>query len=409
VAFTVGRVGRPGDYEDSAIDAVDLATGTRRRLFRGASMVRFTATGYALLGREGQVLALPLSEARGESVEDAVRVVDHVAGVPASGVVHFDVGADGTLVYAERDPRAPELELAWMSRTGELTSIGLPKAEYRTPTLSPDGRRIAVGIGPGGGRASDVWIHDLRSGSMTRLSFEGTSAAPVWTPDGRSVTYSTALATGGDAFKQRVADGSEEPKTLLTFEQSLAHQSTAWMPDGSLLAWEDAGTGFAGNLVYFPPGHTEPLPFARTPALEYQGVVSPDGRFVAYASDDRGEPDVYVQPFPPTGAKWQIASPGSLPRWSRDGRELFYLQGRSLMAVPLTTAPTFAVGAPHALFEVPTTVVLSTDTATNYDAAPDGRFLVVRQTSTEFMGGHLVVALDWTSSLRRAVPARGEP
>jgi serine/threonine-protein kinase len=408
VAFTVGEVGRPGDYEDSVIDAVDLATGTRRPLFRGASMVRFTPTGHALLGREGQVLALPLEGAPGRSTEYAVRMADNVAGVPSSGIVHFDVGADGTLVYAERDPGALELELAWLTRTGELIALGLPPGEYRTPSLSPDGQRVAMGIGPGGGRASDVWIHDLRSGALTRLSFEGTSAAPIWSQDGRSVSYATVLPTGGDAFKERLADGSAEPRTLLRFEESLAHQTVSWMPDGSLLGWEDAGTGFAGNLIYFPPGAVEPLPFARTAALEYQAVASPDGRFVAYVSDDSGEPVVYVQPFPPTGAKWQVAAPGSVPSWSPDGRELFYVQGRDMMAVPVTTSATFALGAPRKLLEVPLSVVLASDTSTNYDVAPDGRFLVVRQTSKEFQAGHLVVALDWFETLRRRVPLGGE-
>jgi serine/threonine-protein kinase len=132
-----------------------------------------------------------------------------------------------------------------------------------------------------------------------------------------------------------------------------------------------------------------------------QATASPDGRFVAYTQDESGVPEVYVQPFPPTGAKWQVSAGGALPRWSPDGRELYYFRGRELLAVPVATAGSFTTGAPRKLLDVPASVVLSSDTSRNYDVAPDGRFLVVRRTSEEFTAGHLVVALDWAESLRR--------
>ena len=404
VAFTVGRVGQPGDYESATIDAVELATGKRRPLFRGASMVRFTPTGHALLAREGQVLALPLAGASGKSTEDAVQVLSGVSGVAASGVLHFDVADDGTLVYAESDPGANELELAWLSRSGTLESLGLPAREFQGPRISPDGRRIAVTIGPSGGRSGDVWIHDPASGALTKLSFEGRSWTPIWSRDGRDVTYATITPTGADQFRSRPATGGDEPRTVLAFEQGLARQPVAWMPDGSLLAWEDAGTPAVGNVVYFPPGTHEPLAVAKTPAIEIQAAASPDGRFVAYAYDASGASEIYVQPFPPTGAKWQVATGGSMPLWSPDGRELFYLLGRTLMAAPVTTVGGFSVGAPRKLFDMPTALVVSNDTTTNFDIAKDGRFLVVRQTSQENMTGHLVVAIDWFATLRKLAP-----
>src|SRR4029079_15357235 len=112
----------------------------------------FTPTGLALLGREGQVLALPVAGAEGRSADDATQVLRNVSGVPASGVVHFDVANDGTLIYAERDPKAAELELAWYSRDGQVKSLGLPNEEYRMVRFSPDGRRVVLAVGPGGGR-----------------------------------------------------------------------------------------------------------------------------------------------------------------------------------------------------------------------------------------------------------------
>ncbi len=404
VAFTVGRIGQPGDYESATIDAVDLATGRRRPLFRGASMVRFTPDGYALLAREGQVLALPLAGASGASTEDAVQVLSGVSGIAASGVLYFDVADNGTLVYAESDPGANQLELAWLDRSGTLESLGLPPREYQGPRISPDGKRIAVTIGPSGGRSGDVWIHDPASGALNKLSLEGRSWTPVWSRDGRDITYATILPTGEDQFRSRPATGGAEPQTVIEFDQGLARQPVAWMPDGSLLAWEDAGTPNGGNVVYFPPGAREPLPIARTPAIETQASASPDGRFVAYALDASGASEIYVQPFPPTGAKWQVATGGTMPVWSRDGRQLYFLAGRSLMAAPVTTIGGFSIGAPRKLLDMPPALVLLTDTTTNFDIAADGRFLVVRQTSQENTSGHLVVALDWFTTLQKLAP-----
>ncbi len=404
VAFTVGRIGQPGDYEGATIEAVDLATGKRRPLFRGASMVRFTSTGHALLAREGQVLAMPLAGASGQSTEDAVQVLSGVAGVAASGVLFFDVADDGTLIYAERDPGANQLELAWLSRSGELESLGLPPREYQVPKVSPDGKRVAVTIGPSGGRAGDVWIHDRASGALTKLSFEGRSWTPIWSPDGSVVTYATILPSGEDQFRTRSGAGGEESRTIRAFADGMARQPVAWTPDGTLLAWEDAGSPEVGNIVYFPPGAQEPLPIASTTAIESQAALSPDGRFVAYISDAAGASEVYVQPFPPTGAKWQVANSGTMPLWAPDGRELFFLKGRNLMSIPVLPGGSFSVGAPRKVIEMPPSLLLATDTTTNFDIAPDGRFLVVRQTSQENMTGHLVVALNWFETLRKMAP-----
>jgi serine/threonine-protein kinase len=405
VAFTVGRAGQPGNYEDAAIDAVDLATGKRRALFRGASMVRFTSSGIALLGREGQVLALPVSGASGGSADEATQVLRNVAGVPASGVVHFDVAGDGTLVYAERDPRAAELELAWFGRNGEARPLALPKQEYRMVRFSPDGRRVAMAVGPGGGRGGDIWVHDLGSGALSKVTFDGKSWGPVWTRDGKSVTFAVQLPSGGEQFRQRLADGSQAAVTIADFKDGHARAPIAWMPDGSLLFWEDGGAGSAGNIVYLPPGGGEPRPFASTPAIEIQPAVSPDGRYVAYDLDETGLREIYVQPFPPTGAKWQIAEGASVPLWSADGRELFFVQGRDLVAVQVSTAGAFSAGSPHTLFEIPPAAMLTTDTSTTYDVAPDGRFLVVRSGLSEPMGGHLVVVLNWLEKLNRTLAA----
>jgi hypothetical protein len=145
------------------------------------------------------------------------------------------------------------------------------------------------------------------------------------------------------------------------------------MADGSLLSWEDSGSVGAGNVVYQPAGGGAQRVVASTSAVEIQGSASPDGRYVAYTSDSTGEPEVYVQPFPPTGAKWLVQSGVGTPVWSADGRELFVVKGRQLLAVPVSTEGAFHAGTPRKLFDVPAATVLADDTTTVFAVAPDGR------------------------------------
>jgi serine/threonine-protein kinase len=404
VAFTVGLVGQPGDYESSAVDVVEIATGKRRPLLRGASMVRFTSSGHALLGREGQVLALPLEAARRGATEDARPVLRSVAGIPSSGIVHFEVAENGTVLYAEREAEASRRWLAWLDADGTLTDLPLPPADYWTPVVSPDGRRIAYCIGPPSGRSSDVWVLELASGAPTRLTFDGRSFSPIWSRDGRSVVYTMVEPNGAETFASRPADGGAEAQILLSHPDGHARAGLGWLADGSFMYWEDGGVGKAGDLVYVPQGSTEPLPFDASPAIELLGAIAPDGRHVAYGQDNGGVIEIYVQPFPRTGAKWQVGSGVTAPRFSRDGRELYFIEGRNLMALPVSLAGAFSSGTARPRVALPPSVNTVIDTFANYDVAPDGRFLVVRTSSETFTAGHINVTLNWFSELRRLAP-----
>ena len=399
VAFTVGVVGQPGDYEDSAIDAVDLASGRRRRLFQGASMVRFTPDGTALLGRNKEVLAMPVAGAEGRSTEDARPVLRDVAGIAASGVVYFDVAADGTLVYAQRDPLVDQLQLAWFGPSGEAEPLDLPPGPYRSLRISPDGGRVAVFAGPGGGRGGDVWVLDLASQALTKLTFDGRSFNPIWSRDATRVTYVVTLPDGGEEFHERPADGSQGAAVFAKFGREKARAPVAWMKDGALLFWQDSGAGQGGDLLYLPAGGGEPRPFATSPAIESQSTVSPDGRFAAYGVFATGRSEIYVQPFPPTGAKWLVEGGGAVPLWSADGKELYFVRDRDLFAVPVSTAGTFRAGVGRKVLQFPQSAVFADDTTTAFDIASDGRVLAPR-TSNDPMGDHLIVVLNWFEKLK---------
>ena len=405
VAFTVGTTAKPGDYEDAAIDAVEIATGKRRRLLQGASMVRFAESGHVLIGREGEVQAIPLAAAGGGIPDDPAQVLFDVGGDPASGVVYFDIARDGTLVYAERDPKVKEQTLAWIDRAGKVTPIPVPPQEYRIPRISPDGRKIAVGIGRGRGGASDIWIVDIATATLQRLTFDGKSANPLWSRDGQSVTYSTNSPTTG-AFAEKRADGSAEPRILAELDPNHARGPLSWAPDGSLLYSEDSGPGFGNDILMLAPGDPKPRPVVQTADVEIGGALSPDGRFIAYSANTSGAAAYYVQSFPGPGGRWQVTqgTNGTL-RWSPKGDALYVRTNEGLIEFPVESVQPFTLGRPRSLFNLSFTS--AEDVFTNFDVAGDGRFLAVLPSSGAPVADRLVVALDWFTQLEEKVRAPG--
>jgi serine/threonine-protein kinase len=404
VAFTVGTEDKPGDYEDAQIDVVSLETGRRRHLLRGASQVRVTANGALLLGRDGEVFALPLGSTNGGAVDGATHVLSGVGGVPSSGIVYFDIARNGTLAYVERDPHAAEFELCWVSSDGRIEPLQLPPREYRVPRVSPDGKKLAVAIGPGRGRPSDIWICDLVSGSMTRLSVDSkNSSYPAWTADGKRVAYGmTPLDGATTGIASKAADGSDAYTLLARFDHQTPRAPLSWSPDSkTLLFQQDGGAGKSSDILYLALADSSVHPFAATGVTEFSGALSPDGAWFAYCSDDSGASEVYVQSFPGAGGRWQISDGGAYPRWSADGREITYISGEDMIAVSVTTSPTFSHGQPHKLFTL--AFQATSDAIANYDRAPDGRFLVVRGTTRASTAEHVNVVLDWFADLQRAM------
>jgi eukaryotic-like serine/threonine-protein kinase len=404
VAFTVGTADKPGAYEDSRIDAVNVATGRRRPLVVGASMVRYAATGHLILGRDNQLFAMKLADARGEAVVNASPVLHGVDGVETSGVVFFDIAQNGTLIYVERDPHAAERQLIQVDREGRAEPLPFPPREYHTPTLSPDGKRIAVGIGPGRGRASDIWIGELATGELTRLTFDGASAAPIWTPDGARVTFAVNTPGGNESFASKAADGTDQEIGLASFPASSARGPLSWSRDGRYLVYlQDGGAAGSSDLIYLSSEDKQSHTIAATPAIEMGGTLSRDGHWLAYSSDATGQPEVYVQPFPGTGGKWQVSEGGNAPRWSTDGRSIYYANADgAMMQVPVEAGATFAHGKARLLFE--TRYPLNSDTFTNYDVMPGDRFIMVRTTSEMRASEQIDVVVNFFEMLKRTAP-----
>ena len=242
----------------------------------------------------------------------------------------------------------------------------------------------------------EIWIYDIARGTLTRLTTEGGSSQfPIWTPDGKRITYRGYRAGFRNIF-WKTADGTGDEERLTTGEN--AQIPTSWSPDGKWLAFYDKSPT-TGNDIWMLrlDGERKQEPFLQTPFNESDAMFSPDGRWLAYQSDESGRSEVYVQPFPGPGGKWQISTEGGgAPRWARNGRELFYYYGNKMMAVDIKTEPTFTAGKPRLLFEG--------QFIANYDVSPDGqRFLMIQAVEPEQPATQINLVLNWFEELKRLV------
>jgi serine/threonine-protein kinase len=398
VAYTVGVEGHSDVYDDCEVDAVSLATGKTRHLGIHSSYVRATGNGTLLFARQGRISSVPLAELGGASAPDSQLVLQGVAGIASSGAVHYDVSNNGTLIYAAADPHAGEGDLAWVSREGKVERLSLPPRRYALPRVSPDGTKVAFSVESPQRTEHDVWVLDLRLGSMANLSSDGLSYDAVWSPDGKSVTYQFKDSSH-TSLVRRPVDGRGPAEVLLERAKLTDDGPLCWTPDGTqLVCATDSGPPNSADLFVLTAADKQTRMLLSTTAIEFEASLSPDGKWLAPCSFDSGRSSIWVQSWPEGGARWPITENGALPCWSRDGKELFFVDGQNMMAVPVTLQPSFSAGAPVKLFtlEFPT----SFNTSRNWDVAPDGRFIVVLRTSKETMADHIEVVQNWLGELR---------
>jgi len=406
VLFVAGQAGFGLVNAQVAVQSV--GTGERRNLIQGATQPRYAPSGHLVYWQGGSLMAVPFDRQQLAATGAAVPVVEGVLQSTFSEAAQYSVSATGSLVYVPGSVQSEQSKLVWVSRNGVEQRLAAPAHLYVFPRLSSDGRRVAVEVG----EESQVWLYDLSRETLTRFTFEGnTNANPTWTPDGKRIAFNSNREGTGNIFWQ-LADGSGGLERLATSESTRVPMS--WSPDGQLLAFIEANptTGFdiwvlrMGDASAGSGQVRKAQPFLRTPFNESAPRFSPDGRWLAYVSDESGRYEVYVQPFPGPGGKWQISTEGGTePVWNPNGRELLYRSGEKMMAVDIATRPSLTVAKPRILFEGP---YLATPlTSPNYDVSPDGqRFLMLKpdeQTSSS-AATQIVVVQNWFEELKRRVP-----
>jgi Tol biopolymer transport system component len=307
------------------------------------------------------------------------------------------------MVYVPGSVQSAQSRLVWVSRNGAEQPVAAPARAYLNPRLSPDGRQVSVGIVE---QESQVWLYDLSRETLTRLTFEGKqNLYPVWTPDGKRIAFQSSKEGPLGPLKVfwQLADGSGGLERLTSSEDTGAPVS--WSPDGQLLAYIEITPTTGYDIWVLRMSDRKAQPFLRTPFNESVPRFSPDGRWLAYVSDESGRYEIYVQSYPGPGGKFQISTDGGTePVWNPNGRELFYRTGDKMMAVDIATNPGFTAGKPRMLFEGP--YAPTPATFPNYDVSPDGqRFLMLKPVEqTEAAPTRINVVLNWFEELKQKVP-----
>ncbi|MGH9200438.1 MAG: protein kinase domain-containing protein, partial [Vicinamibacterales bacterium] len=336
-----------------------------------ASMVGFMAPDLLFFMRGRTLMARRLDLERLELVGEPIRAAEDVDVMGAGA--SFAVSASGTLVYWAGDRTITQP--TWFQRDG--TSVGTlgPPAGYMNVAISPNGREAAVDRFD---TTTGIWLLDPARGTMTRSTAgELYESTPVWSPDGGQLVFAAARDTPPNLYLKKVgAPPAEEERLFRSLLQSFPQ---SWSPDGRLIAYVtiDPKTNSADVWIVPVSGDRKPYPFLQTKFAEGHPRISPDGRWMAYASTESGPMGVYVTRFPEPGGKWAVSTNGGdFPIWRRDGRELYYrAPDGTLMAVPIASGPNFAPGKPIPLFK-PQAALGTLGLGTFYDVAPDGRFLI---------------------------------
>jgi serine/threonine protein kinase len=380
VVFTAYRVGP--DVDKATIDVVSFANRRRKTLIRGATSAHYVSfsnrTGHLIYSKKGTLFSIPFDLDTLETHGTAVPILEGVAYEPLTAAAHFDVSRTGTLVYRKASAGAVETTVRWLNATGEQEPLLAKPGSYEAASLSPDGTRLVVVAGEGSHK--DLWVYNQLRNAMLRLTFGGLNYSPIWSRDGRYIIF--GAETG--MFWIR-ADGAGQPESLV--QSKNAENPASISPDGKRLAYAEESnlSNFVRGQIWTIPieeggGRLRagaPEPFHKTPFSDYCPVFSPDGEWLAYASNESGMFDVYVRPFPSSesgsgNGKWQISTGGGdSPMWSPKVRELLYHSGDQIMAVKYT------VNGDVFLAEKPRVWASKLGGATEFDLSRDGKRLAV--------------------------------
>lgn len=387
---------------DGEVAVLDLRSGKQKVLMPG-SHAQYLPTGHLIYGVSGTLRAVRFDIRRLEVVGTPVPVLDEIATSPASpfgvvaapsGILAYVTGGAGGL--ADRSRR-----LVWVDRKGNEEPLSAPADAYAIARISPDGTKIAIDDRATPGLS--IW--DVERGAPSRFTF-GNDAYPVWSPDGQRIAFTSFDSGRGIGYLHwQAADGAGGPVRLA--ESKGSRYASSFTPDGSRMVFrEEAGPAGLDIGVLTLGNAVQSELLIQTPSSELNPEISPDGRWLAYESDQSGQTQIYVCPFPDVKAGlWQISTEGGVePAWSRDGRELFYrTRDGAVMAVPIASGPRFRPGT---AMKVVAAGYFSAGPFRSYDPAPDGkRFLMIRGASPDRASGpSLVVVLNWFSELERLVP-----
>ena len=393
-------------FDDARLEIVSLKTGQRKTLLEGGSHAYYLPTGHIVYARAGVLMAAPFDLKRLELTGSPFEVLKGVVTSDLNGEAQFSFSRDGTLIYVPGGPEFYYSKLVWINRKGEVRPFPLSSRIFGMIRFAPDGKRLAVHIEAG---TAQIWLYELKRGTLTRLTDEWDNQSPVWTPDGERVIFNKSIPGRPGLFWQ-LAGGSAPAEQIHLAEGGLSGRGwpTSMSPDGRFLAYTQSHPSNREDIWILPiEGKPTPSLFIGTRFNEHDPMFLPDGKWIAYISDETGRYEVYVQPFPGPGKRWQISTAGGMsPLWAPNGRELFYRNGNKMMVVAVHTEPAFSAEKPKLLFEN-ASLVQSWEGWTEFDITRDGQqFVMIQKGEHSTPPTKLHVILNWFEEIKRKAAAR---
>jgi len=404
VLFTVSTA-ETETFDDARIVGLNIETGQRGTLVEGGTYPLYSPSGHLVYARGGNLVAVRFDAKRLKVTGQPFTVLEGVLMSVNSGVANYDISASGDLVYVPGTADRGARTLVWVDREGKAEPLPLPPRSYLHPRFSPDMRQLAIEIeGPN----HDFYLYDFARGVLSKMTTDGVSHWPVWSPDGTQLVYRSGLMMRWRMWRIP-ADRSHSPEQLPG--TGISQNAESWSPDGNSIAYTAVTPELGSHImVESLEGNHQSRPFVDTKAPAGSPKFSPDGHWLAYCSNESGKAQVYVQAFPGPGAKIQVSNDGGTdPVWRRTGGELYFRNGDKMMAVAVSTAPTFTAGRPRMLWEGRYSHGMSTScgppgaTSSNYDVTADGRrFLMIKDEAPDSaVSKQIVVVLSWADEVTR--------
>jgi Tol biopolymer transport system component len=411
VLFTSSSNGGTTGSLNADIVVYSMTTGQRKILQRGGSYARYLPSGHMVYMQEDTLFAVPFDLNRLEVTGQAAPILEGVANYTNSLGAQFSFSDTGNLVYVAGHSAAQVVSIYWMDREGKFTPLRETPGVFRNPAFSPDGKRLALEINDG--KRSDVWVYEWERDTLTRLTFAGNNnISPAWAPDGQRIVYSSQEKGGVSNLWWIRADGAGDAQRLA--ESKVQQYAGSWRPDGKVLAFFQNNPSTGDDIMTLPiagddksgwkPG--EPKPFVNSTFNELFPAFSPDGRWLAYQSNESGNREVYVRPFPGPGGKWQASTGGGhMPKWSRNGKEFFYrtTDDKIMVAAYTASGDSFHADKPQLWSPGQFTELLGGGDL-NFDLHPDGmRFAVLKAPGEEKAAAvnHVSFIVNFFDEVRR--------
>ncbi len=375
---------------------VNIASGKKTPIGIDGNNVKYVANEYLVYNRDGRLEAVGFDATAKVVTGAPVPILDGIRIESLVWAAQCAISKNGTLVYL---PGVFEQKsnLVWRDRSGRADSLPYPAELYSNFQLSPDGQRLAIEIIQD--HKPNVWLYNLARQSRFKLTLKGRNKYPVWSPDGKNIAFNSDQ-TGKWTLFLKSADRKGEARLLKQSENSYGYNPSSWSPDGRVLALNNFEVWDIWSLDMDSTGTLQAL--IGSSFSEWGAAFSPDGNWIAYISDEQGQYDIYVQPYPPTGESMQVSTEGGEePVWSQSSNELFFRNGRKWMVASFTTSPTLSFEVPRVLFEGN---YLNID-GVGHDVSPDGqRFLLLKPVEEASSRTQLNVVTNWFEELKQKVP-----